>query len=109
MRAILLGICAVVAGGVLVAMYRELARHFRDTATGARFHVSFAAEVAWAVVPCIILLAGAAPACWRVLSAQAFAAPSSRPVDASGHAGSAYRVSPAEAQTRAGERSRAGD
>ena len=109
MRAILLGICAVVAGSVLVAMYRELARHFRDTAAGARFHVRFATEAAWALVPCIILLAGAAPACWRVLSAQALAAPSSRPVDASGHAVSAGRVSPAEVQTRARERSGAGD
>jgi len=60
MHAVILGLC-MVAAGVFAAMFRAVVS-YRRTAKPRYSHRSVAMELIWAAIPCLMLIACAAPA-----------------------------------------------
>lgn len=70
MRLIVMGMCALVAACVFVAMFVSLWSTRRATAaTPTAFRQSFAMELVWTAIPCLMILAAAVPAVIAILSA----------------------------------------
>jgi heme/copper-type cytochrome/quinol oxidase subunit 2 len=69
MRLVILGVCALVAAGVFAAMFLAIWRTRRAPAAPTAFRQSFATELVWAVIPCLMVLAAAAPAVIVIVSA----------------------------------------
>jgi cytochrome c oxidase subunit II len=61
MRAVILGLCLLVAASVFAAMFRAVVS-YRRTAKPRYSHRSAAVELMWAAIPCLMLIACAAPA-----------------------------------------------
>jgi hypothetical protein len=70
MRLVLLGMCALVAAGVFAAMFLAIRSTRRARAAPAAFRQSFATELVWAAIPCLMILAAAIPAVIDIVSAQ---------------------------------------
>lgn len=69
MRLVILGMCALVAAGVFAAMFLAIWSTRRAPGTPTAFRQSFATEVVWAAIPCLMLLAAAIPAVIGIVSA----------------------------------------
>jgi len=67
MRVVVLGLCGVIAGVIVVGMLRASWAHRRASTPDSHFHKRLATEVVWAVLPCLMLLAGAVPAARLIL------------------------------------------
>lgn len=70
MRLVVTGMCALVATAVFAAMFVSIwsTRH-RNDAYPPALRQSVAMELAWAAVPCLMILAAAAPAVIAIVSA----------------------------------------
>jgi heme/copper-type cytochrome/quinol oxidase subunit 2 len=72
MRLVILGMCALVATGVFAAMFVSIWSTRRATATAPTvLRRSFAMELVWAAIPCLMILAAAVPAVIAIVSAHA--------------------------------------
>jgi heme/copper-type cytochrome/quinol oxidase subunit 2 len=69
MRLVILGMCSLVAAGVFAAMFLAIWSTRRAAANGPAFGHSFASELVWAAIPCLMLLAAAIPAVIAVAQA----------------------------------------
>jgi heme/copper-type cytochrome/quinol oxidase subunit 2 len=69
MRLIAMGMCVLVAIDVFAAMFVSIwsTRHARAASTA--FRQSFATNLVWAAIPCLMLLAAAIPAVIAIASA----------------------------------------
>jgi len=68
MRLVVMGMCALVAVGVFAAMFVSIWSTRRAPAASTAFRQSFAAELVWAAIPCLIMLAAAIPAVIAIAS-----------------------------------------
>ena len=70
MRLVVMEMCALVATGVFAAMFASIwsTRH-REDAHPAALRQSVAMELVWAAIPCLMILAAAAPAVIAIVSA----------------------------------------
>jgi cytochrome c oxidase subunit II len=62
MRLAVLLICVLIAAGVFAAMFVAIWRSKRAAAPTPALHQGFAVELIWAMIPCLIIVAAAAPA-----------------------------------------------
>jgi heme/copper-type cytochrome/quinol oxidase subunit 2 len=70
MRLVVMGMCALVAIGVFAAMFVSIwSTHRASGAAPTAFRQSFAMELAWAAIPCLMILAAAVPAVIAIVSA----------------------------------------
>jgi heme/copper-type cytochrome/quinol oxidase subunit 2 len=69
MRLVILGMCALVAAGVFAAMFLAIWSTRRAPAAPTAFRQSFATELVWAAIPCLMMLAAAIPAVIAIVSA----------------------------------------
>jgi protoheme IX farnesyltransferase len=69
MRLVILGLCALVAAGVFAAMFLAIWSTRRARAAPTAFRQSFATELVWAAIPCLMILAAAIPAVIAIVSA----------------------------------------
>ena len=69
MRFVTLGMCALVAAGVFAAMFLSIWSARRDPAAQITSGQGFAAELVWAAIPCLMVLAAAIPAVIAIVSA----------------------------------------
>ena len=69
MRAVILGMCALVVAGVFGAMFVSIWSTRRAPAAPTAFRQSFATELVWAAIPCLMMLAAAIPAVIAIASA----------------------------------------
>jgi protoheme IX farnesyltransferase len=69
MRLVILGLCALVAAGVFAAMFLAIWSTRRARAVPTAFRQSFATELVWAAIPCLMILAAAIPAVIAIVSA----------------------------------------
>jgi len=74
-RLTILILCALIAAGVFAVMFFALWRSHRRASPGACFRQSFATELMWAAIPCLMILAAASPA---VIAIATGSAPESR-------------------------------
>jgi heme/copper-type cytochrome/quinol oxidase subunit 2 len=70
MRLVILGMCAIVATGVFVAMFLSIWSTRRAADRAAAFAQSVASELVWAAIPCLMMLAAAIPAVMAIVSAR---------------------------------------
>ena len=68
MRFVILGMCALVASGVFIAMFLAIWSTRRAAAAPATFRQSAATELVWAAIPCLMILAAAIPAIIGIIS-----------------------------------------
>jgi heme/copper-type cytochrome/quinol oxidase subunit 2 len=70
MRLVVMGMCALVVTGVFAAMFVSIwsARH-RDDPQLSALQQSVAMDFVWAVIPCLMMVAAAAPAVIAIVSA----------------------------------------
>jgi heme/copper-type cytochrome/quinol oxidase subunit 2 len=61
--------CALVAAGVFAAMFVSIWSTRRAPAAPTAFRQSFATELVWAAIPCLMILAAAIPAVIAIVSA----------------------------------------
>jgi heme/copper-type cytochrome/quinol oxidase subunit 2 len=67
-----MGMCALVAIGVFAAMFVSIWSTRRATAAApTALRQSFAMELVWAAIPCLMILAAAVPAVIAIVSAYA--------------------------------------
>jgi heme/copper-type cytochrome/quinol oxidase subunit 2 len=66
--------CAILAAGVFVTMFLAIWNTRRTSNGVARFHQTAIAEVVWAAIPCLMVIAAAIPAASAII-AQAPKAP----------------------------------
>jgi heme/copper-type cytochrome/quinol oxidase subunit 2 len=59
---VLLAMCVIVAVSVFAAMFFAICNARRSGNTAARFRQSVAAELVWAAIPCLMIIAAATPA-----------------------------------------------
>ena len=69
MRLVVMGMCALVAAGVFAAMFVSIWSTRRAPAASTVFRHSFATELVWAAIPCLMMLAAAIPAVIAIASA----------------------------------------
>ena len=69
MRLVILGMCALVAAGVFAAMFVSIWSTRRGPAASTAVRQSFATELVWAAIPCLMMLAAAIPAVIAIASA----------------------------------------
>jgi heme/copper-type cytochrome/quinol oxidase subunit 2 len=70
MRRVVMGLCALAAAGVFAAMFLAICSSRRATAaTPTALRQSFAMELVWAAIPCLMILAAAVPAVIAIVSA----------------------------------------
>lgn len=69
MRLVILGMCALVAAGVFATMFVSLWSTRCAPAASTAFRRSFATELVWAAIPCLMMLAAAIPAVIAIASA----------------------------------------
>jgi heme/copper-type cytochrome/quinol oxidase subunit 2 len=67
MRNVILGMCAVVAAGVFLAMYLSV-WSTRDHPERAAFRQHIVSELVWVTIPILMLIAAAFPAAIAVMS-----------------------------------------
>jgi len=70
MRMLILGLCALVAGGVFATMAVSL-WSTRRAGDGPHLHRSAVGEFVWLAIPCLMVLAAAIPAVMAILAAPA--------------------------------------
>jgi heme/copper-type cytochrome/quinol oxidase subunit 2 len=70
MRGVILGMCAVVAAGVFLAMYLSV-WSTRDHPERATFRQHIVSELVWVTIPILMLIAAAFPAVIAVMSGAA--------------------------------------
>jgi heme/copper-type cytochrome/quinol oxidase subunit 2 len=68
MRVIMLVMCATAAAGVFTAMILAICNHRRALDRPSALHRNTALELLWAAVPCVMLIACAAPAVKLILA-----------------------------------------
>jgi heme/copper-type cytochrome/quinol oxidase subunit 2 len=70
MRVFVLGMCAVLAAGVFAAMLLSIwnTRHSANRSTEVRRGV--VAELIWAAIPCVIVIAAAIPASFAIVTSR---------------------------------------
>jgi heme/copper-type cytochrome/quinol oxidase subunit 2 len=71
MRILILGICAMLTALVFAAMLVAIWKSRRSSDAATRFHHSAAADLAWAVIPCVMLVACAVPAVRLIVASAA--------------------------------------
>jgi heme/copper-type cytochrome/quinol oxidase subunit 2 len=64
----MLGMCALVAAGVFSAMFLSIWSTRRAPSARTTPRQRFAAELVWAAIPCLMLLAAAIPAVFAIVS-----------------------------------------
>jgi heme/copper-type cytochrome/quinol oxidase subunit 2 len=69
MRLVILGMCALVTAGVFAAMFVSIWSTRRARTASTAFGQSFATELVWAAIPCLMILAAAVPAVIAIASA----------------------------------------
>ena len=69
MRLVMLGMCALLAAGVFSAMFLSIWSTRRAPAADATLRQHFAAELVWAAIPWLMMLAAAIPAVIAIVSA----------------------------------------
>ena len=69
MRLVILTMCALVAAGVFATMFLTIWSTRRVPAAPTSFRQSLAAELVWAAIPCLMILAAAIPAAMAIASA----------------------------------------
>jgi len=69
MRLVVIGTCALVVAGVFAAMFVSIWSTRRAPAALTAFRQSFATELVWAAIPCLMMLAAAIPAIIAIVSA----------------------------------------
>ena len=69
MRLVLLGMCGLLAAGVFAAMFFSIWSTRRAPAASTALRQSFATELVWAAIPCLMMLAAAIPAIIAIVSA----------------------------------------
>jgi len=83
MRILILELCAVLVAGVFAAMFVALWGTRRSAGRLEHFRQSATAEVVWAAIPCLMLIAAALPAARLIVATppacQAKAVPAPRP------------------------------
>jgi heme/copper-type cytochrome/quinol oxidase subunit 2 len=60
--------CAILAAGVFVTMFLAIWNSRRTSNGVARFHQTAVAEVVWAAIPCLMVLAAAIPAASAIIA-----------------------------------------
>ena len=68
MRVAILMMCALVAAGVFATILVSIWSSHRQGARPASHRRTLAAELVWAAIPCLMVLAAAVPAAMAVLS-----------------------------------------
>ena len=68
MRFVILGMCALVAAGVFAAMFVSVWSTRRAPTAATAFRQSFARELVWTAIPCLMMLAAAIPAVIAIAS-----------------------------------------
>jgi heme/copper-type cytochrome/quinol oxidase subunit 2 len=68
MRLAIFMMCSVVAAGVFAAMFLAIWSSRREDSHPPYFRQNLAAELAWAAIPCLIILAAAIPAAIAIVS-----------------------------------------
>jgi len=68
MRVTILMMCALVAAGVFAAILVSVWSSHRKGARPASLRQTLAAELVWAAIPCLIVMAAAIPAAIAILS-----------------------------------------
>jgi heme/copper-type cytochrome/quinol oxidase subunit 2 len=70
MRLVAMGMCALVASVVFAAMFVSIwSARYTENAHPAALRQSFAMELVWAAIPCLMILAAAVPAVIVIVSA----------------------------------------
>ena len=69
MRLVVMGMCALVAAGVFAAMFVSIWSTRRAPAASTVLRQSFATELVWTAIPCLMMLAAAIPAVIAIASA----------------------------------------
>jgi len=69
MRLVVMGMCALIAAGVFAAMFVSIWSTRRAPAAPTALRQSLAAELVWAAIPCLMMLAAAVPAVIAIVSA----------------------------------------
>jgi heme/copper-type cytochrome/quinol oxidase subunit 2 len=70
MQLVILGMCSVVGAGVFAAMFLAIWSTRRATPSSSAFGQSFASELVWAAIPCLMLLAAAIPMVMAIAQAR---------------------------------------
>ena len=70
MQLLILKMCALVASGVLVAMFLAIWSTRRGSMDSTLYKPGFATELVWAAIPCLIMVAAAIPAVVGIVSAR---------------------------------------
>jgi heme/copper-type cytochrome/quinol oxidase subunit 2 len=68
MRSIVLAACGIIAGGAFLATYFAIWSTREDPARAPAFHQHIVAELIWATIPILMLLAAALPAAIAILA-----------------------------------------
>jgi heme/copper-type cytochrome/quinol oxidase subunit 2 len=67
-RGVILGVCAVVAGGTFLAMYLSVWSTRDHSERAAAFRQHIVSELVWVTIPILMLIAAALPAVIAVMS-----------------------------------------
>jgi heme/copper-type cytochrome/quinol oxidase subunit 2 len=70
MRVIILGMCALLAAGVLGTMLLSVWSSRRTVDRTPDFRQGIVAELVWAVIPCLMVIAAAIPAAIAIIGAR---------------------------------------
>jgi heme/copper-type cytochrome/quinol oxidase subunit 2 len=70
MRVIILGMCALLAAGVLGAMVVSVWSSRRTADRTPDFRQGIVAELVWAAIPCLMVIAAAIPAAIAIIAAR---------------------------------------
>jgi heme/copper-type cytochrome/quinol oxidase subunit 2 len=70
MRITMLGVCALLAAGVFVAMFHSICRSQGRTDDGPCGRRGLAIELLWASIPCLMIITALIPAAIRILVAE---------------------------------------
>ena len=70
MRVVVFGICTLFAGGVFIAILLSIWSSRRGADRAPDFRQGMVAELVWAAIPCLIVIAAAIPAAMVIAAAR---------------------------------------
>jgi heme/copper-type cytochrome/quinol oxidase subunit 2 len=70
MRVFILGMCALFAGGVFIAILLSIWSSRRSGDRGPALRQGIVAELVWAAIPCLMVIAAAIPAAIAIAAAR---------------------------------------
>jgi heme/copper-type cytochrome/quinol oxidase subunit 2 len=70
MLVVILTVCALLAGGVFIAILLSIWSSRRSADRAPDFHQDIVAELVWAVIPCLMIIAAAIPAAIAIIAAR---------------------------------------